>query len=49
MIPRRHAAAEVYNNKLYIIGGSTTSSTKSAIKSLQAADITESAQDTKEN
>ncbi|RXM40521.1 hypothetical protein BOQ62_06085 [Chryseobacterium sp. CH21] len=43
MIPRRHAAAEVYNDKLYIIGGSTTSSTKSAIKSLQAADITESA------
>ncbi|WPO91675.1 Kelch repeat-containing protein [Chryseobacterium sp. HR92] len=43
MIPRRHATAEVYNNKLYIIGGSTASSTKSAIKSLQAADITESA------
>ncbi|WP_336702606.1 Kelch repeat-containing protein [Chryseobacterium indologenes] len=42
MIPRRHAAAEVYNNKLYIIGGSTTSSTKSAIKSTQVADITES-------
>ncbi|MDQ1855635.1 T9SS C-terminal target domain-containing protein [Chryseobacterium sp. WLY505] len=41
MIPRRHAAAEVYNNKLYIIGGSTTSVTKSAIKSTQAADITE--------
>lgn len=43
MIPRRHAAAEVYNNKLYIIGGSTTSVTKSAIKSLQAADISEDA------
>jgi len=43
MIPRRHAAAEIYNNKLYIIGGSTTSLTKSAIKSIQAADITESA------
>lgn len=43
MIPRRHAAAEVYNNKLYIIGGSTTSITKSAIKSIQAADITDSA------
>ena len=43
MIPRRHAAAEVYNNKLYIIGGSTTSITKSAIKSIQAADITENA------
>ncbi|GEJ45246.1 T9SS C-terminal target domain-containing protein [Chryseobacterium sp. ON_d1] len=43
MIPRRHAAAEVYNDKLYIIGGSTTSVTKSAIKSLQAADISENA------
>ncbi|MCE3076654.1 Kelch repeat-containing protein [Chryseobacterium gwangjuense] len=41
MIPRRHAAAEVYNNKLYIIGGSTTSSTQSAIKSIQVADISE--------
>ncbi|NIF03967.1 T9SS type A sorting domain-containing protein [Chryseobacterium sp. Tr-659] len=42
MIPRRHAAAEVYNNKLYIIGGSTTSLTKSSIKSIQAADISDS-------
>ncbi|MDR3025890.1 kelch repeat-containing protein [Chryseobacterium sp.] len=42
MIPRRHAAAEVYNNKLYIIGGSTTSVTKSAIKNIQVADISES-------
>ncbi|WP_313090009.1 Kelch repeat-containing protein [Chryseobacterium flavum] len=42
MIPRRHAAAEVYNNKLYIIGGSTTSVTKSAIKSIQVADISDS-------
>lgn len=42
MIPRRHAAAEVYNDKLYIIGGSTTSVTKSAIKSIQAADINDS-------
>jgi len=41
MIPRRHAAAEVYNNKLYIIGGSTTSLTSSAIKSIQVADISE--------
>ncbi|WP_336965035.1 Kelch repeat-containing protein [Chryseobacterium contaminans] len=39
MIPRRHAAAEIYNNKLYIIGGSTTSVTSSAIKSIQVADI----------
>ncbi|WP_265129468.1 Kelch repeat-containing protein [Chryseobacterium oranimense] len=42
MIPRRDAAAEVYNNKLYIIGGSTTSLTSSAIKSIQVADINES-------
>ena len=42
MIPRRHAAAEVYNDKLYIIGGSTTSLTSSAIKSIQVADINES-------
>ncbi len=42
MIPRRNAAAEVYNNKLYIIGGSTTSLTSSAIKSIQVADINES-------
>jgi len=41
MIPRRHAAAEVYNNKLYIIGGSTTSLTSSAIKNIQVADINE--------
>jgi N-acetylneuraminic acid mutarotase len=42
MIPRRHAVAEVYNNKLYIIGGGTTSLTSSAIKSIQVADISES-------
>jgi len=42
MIPRRDAAAEVYNNKLYIIGGSTASLTSSAIKSIQVADINES-------
>lgn len=41
MIPRRHATAEVYNNKLYIIGGSTTSATSSAIKSIQVADISD--------
>lgn len=41
MIPRRHAVAEVYNNKLYIIGGGTTSLTSSAIKSIQVADISE--------
>lgn len=52
MIPRRHAAAEVYNNKLYIIGGSTTSLTSSAIKSIQVADISENvlaANETSEN
>ena len=43
MIPRRHAAAEIYNDKLYIIGGSTASSTKSAIKSIQVSDISEAA------
>lgn len=42
MIPRRHAAAEVHNHKLYIIGGSTTSLTSSALKSIQVADINES-------
>ncbi len=41
MIPRRHSAAEIYHNKLYIIGGSTTSLTSSAIKSIQVADINE--------
>ncbi|WP_027387982.1 T9SS C-terminal target domain-containing protein [Chryseobacterium gregarium] len=42
MIPRRHSAAEVHDHKLYIIGGSTTSITASAIKSIQVADISES-------
>lgn len=42
MIPRRYPTAEVYNNKLYIIGGSTTSLLKSSIKSTQAAYINES-------
>lgn len=42
MIPRRYSTAEVYNNKLYIIGGSTTSLLKSSIKSTQVADINES-------
>ncbi len=48
MIPRRHAAAEIYNDKLYIMGGSTTSSTKSAIKSIQVTDISEEALSAKE-
>ncbi|WP_250253847.1 T9SS C-terminal target domain-containing protein [Chryseobacterium sp. Marseille-Q3244] len=43
MIPRRHSAVEVYNNKLYIMGGSTTSVANSSIKSTQVADINESA------
>lgn len=42
MIPRRYSTTEVYNNKLYIIGGSTTSLLKSSIKSTQVADINES-------
>jgi N-acetylneuraminic acid mutarotase len=42
MIPRRNSAAEVYNNKLYITGGNTTSISNSSIKSTQAADINES-------
>ncbi|MCW1960551.1 Kelch repeat-containing protein [Chryseobacterium viscerum] len=41
MIPRRHAAAEVYNNRLYIIGGNTTTLPSSSIKSTQVAEINE--------
>ncbi|WP_185289349.1 kelch repeat-containing protein [Chryseobacterium lactis] len=41
MIPRRHSAAEVYNNRLYIIGGNTTTSLSSSINSIQVADINE--------
>lgn len=43
MIPRRHSAVEIYNKKLYILGGSTTSIADSAINSIQVADINESA------
>ncbi|MFZ4930378.1 Kelch repeat-containing protein [Chryseobacterium sp. Mn2064] len=39
MIPRRHSTAEVYNNKLYITGGSSTSIVTSAIGSTQVSDI----------
>ncbi|REC43362.1 hypothetical protein DRF67_19365 [Chryseobacterium pennipullorum] len=42
MIPRRHSAAEIYNNKLYITGGNTTSMSNSSIKSIQVADLNES-------
>lgn len=42
MIPRRHSVAEVYNNKLYIIGGNTEVPVSSSIKSIQVADISES-------
>lgn len=42
MIPRRHSAVEIYNNKLYVFGGSTTSNSVSSIKSIQVADINES-------
>nr|WP_315026325.1 kelch repeat-containing protein [uncultured Chryseobacterium sp.] len=42
MIPRRHSVVEVYNNKLYLLGGNTTSISNSSIKSTQVADINES-------
>ncbi|MGH1519855.1 Kelch repeat-containing protein [Chryseobacterium sp. JK1] len=42
MIPRRHSAAEIYDHKLYIIGGSSTSVITSAIGSTQVADINDS-------
>ncbi|AZA80745.1 hypothetical protein C1637_12025 [Chryseobacterium lactis] len=42
MIPRRNSTAEVYNNKLYITGGNTTSISNSSIKSTQVADISDS-------
>ncbi|WNI39073.1 kelch repeat-containing protein [Chryseobacterium sp. SG20098] len=41
MSPRRHAAAEVYNNRLYIIGGNTSTLPSSSIKSTQVAEINE--------
>ncbi|WP_407847555.1 Kelch repeat-containing protein [Chryseobacterium sp. KCF3-3] len=41
MTPRRHAAAEVYNNRLYIIGGNTSTLPSSSIKSTQFAEINE--------
>lgn len=41
MTARRHSAAEVYNNKLYIMGGNTTAVIGSSIKSTQVADISE--------
>ncbi|MGG7440084.1 Kelch repeat-containing protein [Chryseobacterium arthrosphaerae] len=41
MLPRRHATAEVYDNKLYIMGGNTTSLPSSSIGSTQVADLNE--------
>lgn len=41
MIPRRHSAAEVYNNRLYIMGGNTTTLPSSSIKSTQVAELNE--------
>lgn len=41
MIGRRHSAAQVYNNKLYIMGGNTTAFINSSIASAQVADISE--------
>lgn len=49
MNPRRHSAAEIYNNKLYIIGGNTTDVTSSSIRSTQVADISESILSVNEN
>ncbi len=41
MAPRRHSAAEVYNNRLYIIGGNTNTLPSSSIRSTQFAEINE--------
>lgn len=49
MIARRHSAAEIHNNKLYIIGGNTTDLTSSSLKSTQVADINESVLSVNEN
>lgn len=39
IIPRRHANAEVINNKLYVFSGATDSSSASALISMQVANI----------
>lgn len=39
MVARRHSVAQVYDNKLYIMGGNTNVSVSSSIRSVQAADI----------
>lgn len=41
MISRRHSAAEVYNNRLYIMGGNTNALPSSSIGSTQVADLNE--------
>ncbi len=49
MIGRRHSAAQVYNNKLYIMGGNTTALINSSIASAQVADISEGSLSANEN
>lgn len=49
MVPRRHSVAQVYNNKLYLMGGSTTTVITSSLKSAQAADISPNILSVKEN
>ncbi|MCF2220470.1 T9SS type A sorting domain-containing protein [Chryseobacterium sp. PS-8] len=49
MIGRRHSAAQVYNNKLYIMGGNTTAFINSSIASAQVADISEGILSANEN
>lgn len=39
IIARRHANAEIIGNKLYVIGGATTSSSLSALTSVQVANL----------
>ena len=40
MIGRRNHSSEIWNNKLYLFGGNTTSSVSSSISSTQSADLT---------
>lgn len=49
MVPRRHSVAQVYNNTLYIMGGSTTTSITSSLRSAQSADISPNILAVKEN
>lgn len=49
MVPRRHSVAQVYNDKLYIMGGSTDATIGSSIRNAQAADISQSVLTVQEN